>query len=109
MPRKEKIERAKPSAAEDAQSPNRFGQWRRAVEELLISKWQRSADVKAVAATVVGMFEAGASDAEVAWLLRSHEVDDEDEALFTAESRLALVQELRESEAPPSSRRPSNE
>lgn len=106
--RKDNLEPAMPSDS-SADSDNKYVRWRRAVEELLTAKWQRSADVASVAATVVGMFDAGASEEEVAFFLRSHELQDEEEALLTVESRIALARELHRCGALPLSTRPPDE
>jgi len=97
------------SASESPGADNKFGRWRRSVEEILTAKWHGTADVASVAATVVGMFDAGASDAEVALFLRSHELQDDREALLSVESRIALVQELHRSGASTLSTRPPDE
>jgi hypothetical protein len=108
MPRKAKVERPIPAVSRRPEAKNKFVRWRRSVEELLIAKWQPNADVENVAATVVGMFDAGASDAEVAFFLRSQE-QDEGEALLSVESSIALAQELRGSAALPLSTRSDEE
>ena len=103
MPRKEKPELAEPLELQTPEAVNRFARWRRSVVEILTAKWQHDVDVESVAATVVGMFDAGASDEEVAYFLRSQEVQGESHALLTFESRLALAQELHKSAALPTS------
>lgn len=97
MPRKGKLERAVPSASPGPASANKYGEWRRAVKELLIAQWQNSANIESVAATVVGMFDAGAGDAEVAAFLHSQEQSSEGQSLLSDEARLALVRELHKS------------
>jgi hypothetical protein len=97
MPRKEKLERAQATAASNPATANKYGQWRRAVQKLLMERWQSSVDVESVAATVVGMFDAGASDAEVAAFLYSLEPSSPEESSLTDEARLELVRELHRS------------
>ena len=55
-------------------------------------------DIESVAATVVGMFDAGATNAEVAAFIRSEERHGDHQAL-SDEERLALVRELHEAAA----------
>ena len=100
MPRKEKTERAKSGTSRSPDAANKYGRWRRAVRDLLIAQWGRSADIESVAATVVGMFDAGAKDVEVAAFLYSQE-QPSTESPLTDEARLALVRELHESADPP--------
>jgi hypothetical protein len=97
MPRKEKLERAQPTEPRNPASANKYGQWRRAVKDLLLERWHTSADVESVAATVVGMFDAGAGDAEEAAFLYSQEHSYDEESSLTDEARLALVRELHKS------------
>jgi hypothetical protein len=75
---------------------NKYDDWRRVVKDLLNARWQSSADIESVAATVVGMFDAGASDVEVAAFLRSQEQSAAESSL-PDEAHLALVQELHKS------------
>ena len=96
MPRKGKLERAQPSASRGPAAANQYDRWRGRVQELLVSAWQRSDDVEGVAATVVGMFDAGATDAEVAAFLRAQERLGEAGSL-TDEARMTLVRELHQS------------
>jgi hypothetical protein len=97
MPRKTKSTRAKPESARRpaaaSKAANKYGAWRRAVEDLLAAEWQHSDDVKSVAATVVGMFDAGATDAEVTAFLRAQELESEEPPL-TDDARLTLVRQL---------------
>jgi hypothetical protein len=78
---------------------NKYGRWRSTVQKLLTLHWQQpsSIEVEGVAATVVGMFDAGASDREVAAFLRSQELLERQEALLTDEARMTLVQQLHRS------------
>ena len=55
-------------------------------------------DIESVAATVVGMFDAGATNAAVAAFIRSEERHGDHQAL-SDEERLALVRELHEAAA----------
>jgi len=74
---------------------NKYGLWRARVEELLSDRWDRARlDVREIAATVVGMFDAGASDEEVATFLRDRERSESGAPWLTAEARLELVGEL---------------
>ena len=95
MPRKEKPEPASPKAPRSPAPANKYAQWRRAVKELLVAEWQDSADVDNIAATVVGMFDAGAKDTEVAAFLHSQEQSAEGQTALTDEERLALVRQLQ--------------
>jgi hypothetical protein len=106
MPRKGK--QAKPAPSRSPAAANKYGRWRRSVQELLIARWQNSDDVEAVAGTVVGMFDAGATDAEVAAFLHSQESGETAESL-TDEARMALVRELHGSAGSPSSVQSSDE
>lgn len=94
MPRKGKLEKAQPSASRTPAAANKYGEWRRTVKELLIVHWQSAADLDSVAATIVGMFDAGATDAEVADFLHSQELSAGGEVSLTDEARRALVREL---------------
>jgi hypothetical protein len=97
MPRKGKLERKVPLTGDPA-SVNKYAAWRTLVQELLASRWQQGpVDVKAIAGTVVGMFDAGAKDAEVAAFLTSHEVSQADEPWLTDSARMTLVRDLHES------------
>ena len=76
---------------------NKYGLWRARVQELLSVRWDRARpDIREVAATIVGMFDAGADDEEVATLLRDRERSDSGAPWLTTQARLELVQELRE-------------
>jgi hypothetical protein len=108
MPRKGKVERAKPSSESPA-AANKYGRWRRSVRDLLLARWLPSADVESVAATVVGMFDSGATDAEVAAFLRSQELWDDEEPSLTDEERLELVRELHRSAGSNIATRPFDE
>lgn len=59
-----------------------------------MEQWQDSSDVESIAATVVGMFDAGARDTEVAAFLHSQEQSSEGQPSLSDEARLALVREL---------------
>jgi hypothetical protein len=109
MSRKKKLERAQPSASRSPAAANKYGRWRAAVVELLSAEWHSSANVESVAATVVGMFDAGANDAEVADFLHSQELLYDKEASLTDAARMALVQALHKSAGAETSIRPSNE
>lgn len=77
---------------------NKYGRWRARVEELLSTRWDRGRmDIQELAATVVGMFDAGADDAEVATLLRDRERSESGAPWLTEEARLALVHMLHAS------------
>lgn len=95
MPRKAKPEPTSPEPPRSPAPANKYAQWRRAVKELLVAQWQDSADVDSIAATVVGMFDAGAKDTEVAAFLHSQEQSSEGQASLTDAARLALVRELQ--------------
>src|SRR5919197_968989 len=96
MPRKGKLERVQPTASRGSVAANKYDHWRHAVKDLLMARWQSSADIESVAATVVGMFDAGAKDVEVAAFLHSQEQSSAAESSLTDEARLALVQGLLE-------------
>ena len=96
MPRKGKLEGSQPTGPRRSVAANKYDHWRRAVKDLLMARWESSADIESVAATVVGMFDAGAKDVEVAAFLYSQE-PSEAESSLTDEARLALVQELLKS------------
>lgn len=108
MPRREELDGAHASASRNPAASNQYDRWRDRVKELLVTGWQSSDDVEGVAATVVGMFDAGATDAEVAAFLRSLERLDETGSL-TDEARMTLVRELHRSARATESIRPSNE
>lgn len=74
---------------------NKYALWRDRAEELLTAHWDRGLlDVHAVAATVVGMFDAGADDAEVAAFLRDRERLESGAPWLADDARLALVHQL---------------
>jgi len=74
---------------------NKYALWRARVEELLSARWDRALlDMQEVAATVVGMFDAGATEAEVARLLRDMERSESGAPWLTDDDRLELVREL---------------
>ena len=108
MPRKGKLEGAQPSASANPAATNQYDRWRSRVQELLVIGWQSSEDVEGIAATVVGMFDAGATDAEVATFLRSQEQVGEPGSL-TEEARMTLVRELHRSAASAAPIRPLSE
>lgn len=77
---------------------NKYGRWRSRVEELLLARWNREGvDTRELAATIVGMFDAGADDKEVATLLRDREREESGAPWLTDEARLALVHMLHAS------------
>ena len=108
MPRKEKPDRARPAAQSSAKG-NRYGRWRESVKDLLLARWHSADDVSEVAATVVGMFDAGARDVEVAAYLHSQELLFDKPVLLTDEARMALVGDLHRSAGTRDSERPSND
>jgi hypothetical protein len=76
---------------------NKYARWRAAVQQLLTSRWRpAAADVPGIAATVVGMFDAGAHDIEVALFLRDQELAQSGELWLTDDDRMALVEDLHE-------------
>jgi hypothetical protein len=84
--------------AEFAVITNKYGRWRARVEELLSTRWDRARlDTQELAATIVGMFDAGADDAEVASLLLNRERAESGAPWLTDEARLALVHMLHAS------------
>lgn len=97
MPRKEKLELHQPSP-DSPPTANRYARWRSAVEALLVSHWvQAPRDVKELAATVVGMFDAGARDDEVAAFLSDEERSQAGAPWLTDAARLGLVRALHDS------------
>lgn len=79
---------------------NKYALWRARVEELLSAHWGRALpDIQEVAATVVGMFDAGARDAEVAAFLRDLERSESGAPRLTDEARLELVEQLHRAAA----------
>jgi len=80
---------------------NKYALWRARVEELLSAHWDRALlDVQEVAATVVGMFDAGARDAEVAAFLRERERSESGAPWLTDDARLELVDQLHRAAGP---------
>lgn len=80
---------------------NKYALWRARVEELLRAGWDRARlDVREVAATVVGMFDAGADESEVAAFLRDRERSESGAPWLTDEARLELVQQLHAATGP---------
>ena len=74
---------------------NKYALWRERAEELLREGWDRAAlDVREIAATVVGMFDAGADASEVAAFLRDRERSESGAPWLTDGARLELVQQL---------------
>lgn len=98
MPRKGKPDREQ-SAASGTNPANKYSRWRSTVRELLIAEWDNAADVDSVAATVVGMFDAGAPDAEVAAFLHSQELLRHVDSPLTDEARMSLVRKIHQSAA----------
>lgn len=85
--------------------PNKYALWRARVEELLSAHWTRVLlDVREVAATVVGMFDAGANNAEVAAFLRDRERSESGAPWLTDDARLELVHQLHVAAGPLRSR-----
>ena len=96
MPRKGKQEETTPSSSDGPSTPNKYDHWRSCVQALLTSQWPvSSVDVDEVAATVVGMFDAGATHNEVADFLYSQERFDDQDGLLSDEARMALVRQLQ--------------
>ncbi len=78
---------------------NKYSRWREAVVELLGARLgSQLLDVENVAATVVGMFDAGATNAEVAAFIRSEESHG-NRPVLTDDERLALVRDLLQAAA----------
>lgn len=74
---------------------NKYGRWRARVEELLLSRWASGlVNVQELAATIVGMFDAGASESEVAAFLSDQERTQEGAPRLTDDERRGLVREL---------------
>jgi len=62
---------------------------------LLAARWDRARlDTRELAATIVGMFDAGADAEEVAAFLRDRETSESGTPWLTAEARLDLVHDL---------------
>ena len=96
MSPKGKLERAQ---SRGPVSTNKYSQWRDSVVQLLGARLgSQLLDIERVAATVVGMFDAGATNAEVAAFIRSEEHHGESQVL-SDEERLSLVKELHEAAA----------
>ena len=83
---------------------NKYALWRARVEELLTTRWDREQDLQEIAATVVGMFDAGADDAEVAAFLLDQERSESGAAWLTDDARLELVRQLHLAAGLPESR-----
>lgn len=80
---------------------NKYTLWRDRAEELLREGWERGGlDVREVAATVVGMFDAGADASEVAAFLRDRERSESGAPWLTDGARLELVQQLHAAARP---------
>jgi hypothetical protein len=80
---------------------NKYALWRASVEELLSTQWDRARlDVREVAATIVGMFDAGARESEVAALLRERERLESGAPWLTDDARLELVHQLHMAAGP---------
>lgn len=106
MSRKGKLE-LRPHQSHDDRAAASF-QWRDAVARLLSAawdsagKWQRATNERSyvdLAADVVGMFDAGARDAEAAVFLREQEVAAAGAPWHSDEARLALAAELHRAAA----------
>ena len=66
------------------------------MEELLRGQWDRARlDLREIAATVVGMFDAGADSSEVAAFLRDRERLESGAPWLTDAARLELVDQLQ--------------
>jgi len=80
---------------------NKYALWRARVEELLSTHWDRGLlDVREVAATVVGMFDAGADNLEVAAFLRDRERSESGAPWLADDARLELVHQLHTAAGP---------
>ena len=65
------------------------------MEELLLARWASDLlSVHELAATIVGMFDAGASESEVAAFLSDQERLQEDAPRLTDDARRRLVRDL---------------
>lgn len=74
---------------------NKYGRWRARVDELLLSSWVRTpTNVQELAATIVGMFDAGARESEVAAFLSDQEIAQAGAPWLADEARRKLVSEL---------------
>ena|SRR5688572_11569524 len=98
MPRNGKLEREQ-SASGTNSAANKYGRWRSSVRELLLAEWDNATDVDSIAATVVGMFDAGAPDVEVAAFLHSQELLRHLDSPLTDEARMTLVRKIHRSAA----------
>jgi hypothetical protein len=79
----------------DGISTSKYNRWREAVKKLLVERWQPSLrDPGNLAATVVGMFDAGATDSEVAAFIRSQEVPADGLRVLSDEALLALAHDI---------------
>src|SRR5688500_8783528 len=106
MSRKGKLELRPPQSHDDRTAAS--FQWRDTVAVLLSAAWdsagtwERSADKRSyvdLAAAVVGMFDAGARDAEAADFLREQEVAAAGAPWHSDEARLTLAAELHRAAA----------
>jgi hypothetical protein len=89
---------------------NKYALWRARVEDLLRTSWDRARlDVREVAATVVGMFDAGADDSEVAAFLRDRERLESGAPWLTDDARLELVRQLHMVTTPLQSRQSADD
>jgi hypothetical protein len=80
---------------------NKYVLWRARVEQMLSARWDRARlDVRDVAATVVGMFDAGADNSEVAEFLRERERSESGASWLTDDARLELVHDLHTAARP---------
>ena len=110
MSRKGKLESSHLSSSQRPMSTNRYGRWRVLVEDLLASRWMRAPlNVQELAATVVGMFDAGADDSEVAAFLLDQERTQAGAPWLTDAARLELVHDLHMSAGSLHSMRPPDE
>ena len=86
---------------------NKYALWRSRVHELLSTHWDRGLlDVQEIAATVVGMFDAGADDREVAAFLCDRERSETGAPWLADDARLELVHQLHQAAGLPQSRQP---
>ncbi len=67
-----RLERLEPSSSQSTASEGHASRWRTAIAELLTSEWSVCVnEAEFLTHTIVGMFDAGASDSEVAAFLRT--------------------------------------
>lgn len=89
---------------------NKYALWRARAEELLRAGWDRARlDVREIAATVVGMFDAGADESEVAAFLRDRERSESGAPWLTDDARLELVHQLHAAAGPRQSKQAADD